>query len=157
MKLKKLALIAEILASFAVIISLVLLLLEIRGNTLAMERQTEMAHYDSLFNAFVEPTALMSAMVKIKAVDGIEADVAAFMSTYDLSETEATAWSRFQLLIWAGMQQRFVYEGPSKQLAEEISQLLRFPDVVLFLEHSPPPEAFMSYIESVKMDNNSET
>lgn len=152
LKLKKLALTAEVVASFAVIISLILLLLEVRGNTLAMERQTEMAHYNSLFTAFIEPTALMSAMTKIKAVDGIEADIEAFIATYDMSETEATAWSRFQLLIWAGMQQSFIYDGPSDRLAKEIRQLLRFPDIVLFLKHNPPSEAFMSYIEIVKMD-----
>ena len=67
MKLRKLALIAEVVASFGVIITLVLLLLEVRGNTLTMERQIEMAHFKTLFTSFIEPSVLMSAMTKIKA------------------------------------------------------------------------------------------
>ena len=154
LKLKKLALAAEVVASFGVIITLVLLLLEVRGNTLTMERQIEMTHFKTLFTSFIEPSVLMSAMTKIKAVDGSEVDVAAFMATYDMSEAEAIAWSRFQLIIWAGIQQRFVYDGPSDRLAAEIRQLMKFPDVALFLKHSQFSEELTAYIEQVGMDSD---
>jgi len=153
LKLKKLALAAEIVASFGVIITLVLLLLEVRGNTLTMERQIEMAHFETLFTPFIEPSVLLSAMTKIKTVDGSEVDVAAFMATYDMSEAEAIAWSRFQLIMWAGIQQRFVYDGPSDRLAAEIRKLMNHPDVALFLKHSHFSEEFTAYIAQAGMDS----
>lgn len=152
LNLKKLALTAEVVASLGVIITLVLLLLEVRENTMTMERQTETAHFNLLFTSLIEPSILRSAYTKIKAVDGAETTVAAFMATYDMSEAEAVVWSRYQLMLWGGMQLNFVYDGPSDRLAKEIRQLLQFPDIVLFLEQNTLSEEFMSYIESVKID-----
>lgn len=50
-----------------------------------------------------------------------------------------------------GMQLAFVYDGPSDRLANEIRQLLKFPDILLFLEQGTLSEESTSYIEEVKM------
>jgi hypothetical protein len=149
LKLKKLALIAELVASLAVILTLVLLLLEVRGNTLAVKRQIAMDHYNSIFTSFIDPPTLLSAMKKVKAVDGMEHYVHAFMETYGLNDAEAYVWSRFLLQIWMGLLQDFDDNGPSERLAASIRPLLAFPDNNLFLEHFRFPEPFESYIDSV--------
>lgn len=151
MKLKRWSLVAEVAASIAVIFSLVLLIAEVRDNTQAVERQIARDHYRSILSPFISPPVLLSAIEKIKAVDGHGNQVKAFMETYDMSDGEAYAFTNFQLIIWADMQQDFVNNGPSYRLEEQIRLLVRHPDVSLFLEHSDFSESFSSYIESVRL------
>ena len=156
MKLKKWATIAEITASFAVIISLVLLMLEVRGNTLAIERQIDKDHRRAIFTPFIDPPILLSAMEKIKAVDGQATYVQAYMETYDLNDSEAYAWGNFQLTIWADMQQDLAHNGPSERLAAQIQKLAIHPDVALFVENYEFSEGFKSYISGVMLGADSQ-
>jgi type III secretory pathway component EscR len=152
MKLKNWASIAEMVASLAVIISLALLVLEVRGNTLAVERQINKDHVRSILTPFIDPPILLSAMKKIKNVDGHDDYVQAFMESYDLDSAEAYAWGNFLLIIWMDMEQDFVENGPSDRLAEQIRELVRHPDVTLFLENFEFSEVFNSYIESLRVN-----
>jgi hypothetical protein len=151
MKLKMWALVAEVAASLAVIFSLFLLVVEVRENTKAVESQIARDHHRSIFSPYISPPILLSAIEKIKAVDGRADQVKAFMETYNMSDAEAYAFTNFQLIIWVDMQQDFINNGPSSRLKEQIQKLVRHPDVSLFLEHSELTEAFSSYIESVML------
>jgi hypothetical protein len=139
-------------ASLAVVISLTLVVMEIRGNTLAVERQVIADHQRAIFTPFLSPEVLVSAINKIKAVDGHANYVQAFMTTYDMNESEAYVFTNFQLTIWADMVRDYTENGPSDRLAEQIRLLVRHPDVNLFLKHWAGSGVFSSYIESVRRD-----
>jgi hypothetical protein len=151
-KLKEWATITEITASFAVIISLVLLVVEVRGNTLAIERQIDKDHRRAIFTPVIDPPILLSAMERIRAVDGQETHVQAFMETYDLNDAEVYVWGNFQLMIWTEMQQDFVNNGPSERLAAQIHSLAIHSDVALFVENFESSGGFKSYIDGVVRD-----
>lgn len=151
MKLKDWASTAEIVASFAVVISLAFIILEIRGNTLAIERQASIERYERIVDPYINTTAISSIYAKIKAVDGLEPVVAAYVERYDLGVDEAVRLEMLSYRIWLGHEVDFINDGPSARLGGAIRFGLAFPDTQIFwqiLKESFDPE-FGAYVKSL--------
>ena len=97
----------EIVASLSVILTLVFLILEVRGNTSTIERQIMLDQYVSVTDVFINNSDMAETFVKIKAVDGLEPLIQAFTDRYALSAEESVRWTRFLMLRWGGLRDEF--------------------------------------------------
>ncbi len=70
MKTSKLSDWSEILASIAVVASLLFLLLEVRANTRSVERESALVQAAALAEPFFEAPEMRSALEKVRNVDG---------------------------------------------------------------------------------------
>ena len=149
MKLKKWVHVSEIVASIAVVASLIFLALQIGDNTRTLQRQEIRDRSDSLTSPFLDVSQVPSILTKIKAVDGIEDLEKAYMDRYNLTHEEASIWVRYQNVLWAGLEADFVANGISPALEAYIKLLLRYPDVRLSWEYrwSVQDSDFIGYVE----------
>ncbi len=141
----------EIVASISVVVTLVLLVIEVRGNTKAVERQVLLDRASTVSAPFMEGPELLEAFKRVKEVDGWDAMHVEFMERYDMNPTQSVAWTFFLYKVWSGLRADFAYAGPSDKLASEIRSLLSYPDNQLYwkyfgLDHDPE---FTAYVESV--------
>jgi hypothetical protein len=90
MKLQDVAHWAEILASLAVVVSLVFLTLEIRENTISLESQAIRHRSIALNSTFARNPKIPEILAKTKAVDGPEPLEHAYVERYGLIYEEAS-------------------------------------------------------------------
>lgn len=90
----------EISTSLAVLVGLVLVIMEIRVNTNAVNRQATVDRSVALTEPFFYSEVLRSADEKVRAVDGTADNVVALADRYDFTEAEALAWSRHLMQLW---------------------------------------------------------
>jgi hypothetical protein len=155
MKSGRLQVIVEILTGISIVISLVLLTAEVRGNTRALERQIRMDQGQSIAEPILESDVLREAYRVVKARDGVEPGIAAYLERYELTEEQAIAWTRFVLWIWTSREADFEYLGRDPDLRASIEGLLRFPDNVLFWETGGAAAftpAFREWVEEIRAD-----
>ena len=152
MKLKKWVHVSEIVASIAVVASLIFLALQIGDNTRTLQRQEIRDRSDALTSPFLDVSKVPSILTKIKAVDGIEDLEKAYMDRYNLTHEEASIWVRYQNVLWAGLEADFVANGISPALEAYIKLLLRYPDVRLSWEYrwSVQDSDFIGYVERLR-------
>ena len=152
MKLQQWAHWAEIGASVGVIIALLLLLQEVRGNTLAIERQASLDRGAIWTAPFFPSSDLPDVLAKIKAVDGLERVDQAFVDRYNLTAEESILWTRHLASIWTSLETEYLYDGPSEGLASLIQDFLAYPDEQLYWENDQVffTAEFQSYVESVR-------
>ena len=125
---------AEAAGIVAIIISLVVLIVEVRENTLATERQTAVDRAAATTAPFFEAD-LASILAKIKAVDGEGArHISAYMELYDLSHEEAILWGRHLWYLWAILEAEYRADGASEKLNNQISILLINRDNQIYVE-----------------------
>jgi hypothetical protein len=152
MKLKRFAYAAEIFASFAIAVSLVFLILEIRNNTLVQERQMQMDRNAGFTDPYISAPDVLKVYAKVKAVDGGEPVVEAFMDRYNLTPEEAVLWSRLVQSTWFVWQSHYLFGGPSNDLESTIRGVFKYPDVQIAYELNEDsllsPE-FIAYVESI--------
>ena len=84
---------AEVVGLIAIVVSLAVLIVEVRENTLAIERQTALDRANSLTSPFFD-SELASILDKIKSQDGPDVNIVPFVEAYDLSYREAVIWER---------------------------------------------------------------
>ena len=77
-----------------VVISLVVLIVEVRANTAAIERQGRIDQLSMVTQPFLDDVEMGLVLAKIKAVDGREKAISALMEAYDLTDVEAASWGR---------------------------------------------------------------
>jgi len=120
--------IAEIAASLAVVVTLVILVVQIREASLIEQRQSfiRAAEWDAA--VFLQSDVLASALSKVKAVDGIEEGIQEFMERYATSYEQAAAWNRYLVLNWSGIQADYLYHGRWDGLDQRIRHNLEWPD-----------------------------
>ena len=149
MKLKKWVHVSEIVASIAVVASLIFLALQIGDNTRTLQRQEIRDRVNALTSPFLDVSKVPSILTKIKAVDGIENLEKAYMERYNLTHEEASIWVRYQNVLWAGLEADFVANGISPALEAYIKLLLSYPDVRLSWEYrwSVQDSDFIGYVE----------
>ena len=149
MKVERWAHWAEIIASLAVVVSLVILVQEVRRNTAAIERQAVLDRATAVNGPFMEESPLPAIIAKIKAVDGADEIDSAFVDRYDLSYEEAVRWTRHLSLIWQALEADFLARGVSPESERMIKSLLAAPDNQLLWEMGAPqvgdPE-FRNYV-----------
>jgi hypothetical protein len=129
----------ELITSAAIIVSLIVLIVEVRTNTHALERQSRMDYLSGINQPYIDDVSMGRVLAKVKAVDGREENVSAFMAAYDLDEVEAAAWTRHLYNIWGGIEADYLY-ADSDQVESTI--LAVFPDTRLYWKinrdwHSP--------------------
>jgi hypothetical protein len=95
---------AEIVASCAVVVTLVFVILEIRSNTAAIERRATLDRATSLSAPFFMSPDMPAILAKVKAVDGLDPELQAFADRYNLSAEESILWTRHLGEIWEGLQ-----------------------------------------------------
>ena len=88
MNLDRMARWAEILGNFGVVVTLVLLILQIQDNTQALRGQAVLDRAATLTQPFLGESSVPEILGKIKAVDGPEPAVQAYMDRYALTYEE---------------------------------------------------------------------
>ena len=146
------ATIVEIVTGISVVITLVLLLIEVRANTGALERQIRMDQAQSVAEPLLDDALLRSAYSKVKQRDGREPEVTAFTEAYGMTEEEAIAWTRFLYWAWVRREADFRYLGRDPELAASIQGLLVFPDNQLFWAAGRDgfSEDFQAWVEELR-------
>jgi hypothetical protein len=123
---------AEIIASFAVVVTLVFLVAELRTTSKALERQAAVDRAEVLAGDFVENPPLAATLAKIKAVDGMNPFPEALVRRYGLEPAEAISFSRHVWEVWIGMAADYRLDGGTEELRGQILDLLSAPDQQLF-------------------------
>ncbi|MEJ2312649.1 MAG: hypothetical protein P8Y11_09655, partial [Gemmatimonadales bacterium] len=144
---------AEIAASLAVVATLIILTLEVRDNTRALEGQAVRERSAALNEAYVRSPLLPSILAKVKEVDGAEPGETALMERYDLSYEEAAIYGRYLVQILTGLEAEFLSDGPSPGLRDRIQLLFLFPDVQLNWDDGAPQvqdATFREYVTKLR-------
>ena len=147
-KLSDWAHIAEIVSGIAIVVTIVVLISEVRSNSGLLQRQIEIERADRA--TFFDSPYLPEILEKIKTVDGTDRDVQAFMDRYNLTHVEADRWTRYMMQQWQAHQADFLF-GETIQLDANLSTLLGYPDQVLYFETERAgmdPE-FVRYVEQL--------
>lgn len=143
---------AELVGFVAIIISLVVLIIEVRQNTLATERQIALDRADSMTSAFFD-SELASILEKIKSVDGLDRNIVPFTEAYDLSYREAVIWERHLQYAWSVLEAEFEADGPSPSLDASILSMLINRDNQLYVAYSGKfrfSEGFREYVTNLQ-------
>jgi hypothetical protein len=145
---------AEITASFAVVVTLVFVLFEVRNNTVAIERQVNLDRSAILSAPFLASPDLAEILAKVKAVDGLPPLTQAYSERYNLSVEQSIVWERHLYSIWDGLQADYLHSGPSEILDDYIRDLLSDPDEQMYWEHLAGfyTADFRSHVESTRTD-----
>ena len=152
-RLEKWTQVAEIVAAAGVIITLVILVQEVRTNTRAVQEQSRMQFTAAIAEPFLSPEVLPQLYAKVKAVDSLALDpvVASFADRYDMTPAEAIQWTRLLFLQWSQWEARFEREGPSVELASWIRLFMASPDFELYSRTNilPGGAPFAEYVARV--------
>lgn len=139
----------EWITNLAVVASLAVLVVEVRANTTAIERDMLQERSAKIYEPFLSGPDLMEALERIKAVDGWDAQNEAFMRRYGLEPRQAIAWTRHLMSLWYSLETDFVTNGPSESLANLIRGAAEFPDQRLFLETERFSPGFREYVRAL--------
>ena len=138
------------MTSIAVVISLFVLIAEVRANTRALEREVLLDQSSRLAEPFLDSEELFGAYERVKAVDGWEHINSAFIDHYGMDNRQAIAWVRYLVSLWEGVEADFVYSGRNSELEDRTASLLAYPDNRLYWSVAPPySEEFEAFVESV--------
>jgi hypothetical protein len=152
MNLKQTASWAEIIASAAVVASLVFLIFEVRENTRALDRQAIRDQSTALNAPFVDDPKIPAILAKVKEVDGPEPIEQALIDRYGMTYEEAAIFGRYVSANLNMIEAEFALTGPSPRLQERIQLLLSFPDAQLVLQWAPQlsSEEFIAYVNEAR-------
>ena len=126
---------AELVGFVAIIVSLVVLIIEVRQNTLATERQIALDRAAAMTSPFFD-SELPSILEQIKSLDGLDPNIVPFIETYDLSYPEAVIWERHLWYAWEVLEAEFEADGPSPSLDASILAMLINRDNQLYVTYS---------------------
>ena len=145
------------ITALAVIISLIVLILEVRTNTAAIERQSRLDHISMLTQPFLDDVEMGLVLAKVKGVDGREDLVSALMEVYDLTDVEASSWNRHLYSIWGAIEADYLYSGPDF-VDGNVRALIVFPDAKLYWQNmrSFHSEEFVEFIDEILKEMDSE-
>jgi len=125
---------AEIIETIVILVSMVLLIQEVRGNTQALQLQAYMARGEAHVRPYFDVDGFSRVYAKVKAVDtGFpETAITAFQERYDMTQEEALLWVRHLDDIWRNFEGNFLYGADRELLARDMTHLLTFPDQRLY-------------------------
>ena len=149
-QLRKSALIAEIVGGIAIVVSLAILIVEIRENTAILERRMAQDRAEAVSRDMIQSEDLAMILDKIKRVDGHGPHITSFMDKYELTAAESIRWNRHQHLIWQGLQAD--YKTGSEDVESVIRYAIQFPDNQLFiesLEDGLMDEEFLEFVRRI--------
>jgi len=146
--------IAEFVGLAGVIVSLLLLIVEVRENSLAIQQQSTLARAEAIAAPFYE-TDLSEILAKVAAVDGDFGMPDQFAKRYDLSDRQAILWERHLWHVWEAMQASFETQGRSEYLDKQIRLLMLSPGNEMYLPNAKKyqfTEEFRRHIELLERD-----
>ena len=149
-KLSDWAHIAEIVSGLAIVVTIVVLIFELRANSTLLERQIELDRIERGRLAQESPE-LAAVMAKLRMANGPGPAHGLFMEEYDLTYEEADLFIRFARSQMQGFQADFLF-GQTGELNELIPTLFSMPEVQMFWEQTSrgyDPE-FIEFVESVR-------
>jgi len=152
MKREELAQWAEVVASVAIIATLLVLVLEVRTSTQAIERQAALDSAASISTPFFGDPDIAKTAAAIRAVDGANEMHTKFMERYEITAEQAIKWDRHLGLVWLNFQASFEAFGPSPELRRQVASLLENPDIQIFWDYryATFTDGFTEFIEEVK-------
>jgi hypothetical protein len=154
MKIEMVSSWGELLASVAVVVTLVVLVFEVRATNTALERQAAIDRTAALTAPFFEDPLLGEILGKIKAVDGGDPVPVELMERYDLSYAEASVWERHLWAVWAGLEADFMLRGDEPEIRTRVGILKGTPDNRIYLETALDLDryktSFVEYVRSVE-------
>jgi hypothetical protein len=147
----------ELIVGLSVVISLFVLIAEVRTNTAAVERQSRLDQISILSQPFLDDVELGVVLAKIKAVDGREAMVSALMNAYDLTDVEAASWARHLYSLWGTIEVDYLYSR-TDLVEHNIRALIDFPDARMYWENNRQfhSEKFVEFIDEILKELDSE-
>lgn len=146
---------AEIVASVAIVVSLVFVLQEVRYNTVILERQAAVDRAQAFNAPYLADSPLPAILEKVKAVDGMEPLEGALMERYGLTFQEAVQWGRHLSLLWTVLESDYRVNGHSPELAGVAVALLKSPDNQLFWDNGAPQVTdgdFFGYVAMLRAE-----
>ena len=153
MKIERVSHWVEILANVGVIVTLLLLVAEVRNNTLTLQRQTRLDRASAMNSPFLESAVMPAILSEIKAIDTWDGNPfeVAFVERYQVPIEHAIVWARYLMGVWSGLEADYVLDGESPDLAQRAQILLSFPDNQLLWEHNARlfSEDFQVYVERI--------
>lgn len=147
----------EMITGLAVVISLIVLVVEVRTNTAAIERQGRIDQLNMINQPYLDDVEMGRVLAKVKSVDGREDHVSAFMEAYDLTEVEAATWTRGLYSLWGAIEADYLYSGPDV-VERTVRAMIDFPDAKLYWQHMQTfhSEEFAEYIDGILKEVESE-
>jgi hypothetical protein len=120
----------------------------------ALRGQAILERASTLTQPFLSESPFPEILAKIKAVDGSEPAVQAYMDRYSLTYEERAVWLRHMLSIWTALETEYAMLGASEELATRIRLLMPFPDQAVWFENGGPewlssPDS-RGHIESIR-------
>lgn len=112
----------EIVGIVAVVVSLAVLIFEVRENTQAINRQMSNDRAAALSVPFFEGD-LPTVLAKVAKVQGYGPTLNSFMEVYDLTLEEAILWQRHLFYLWDVLESEFLAEGDSNGLRAQVRGL----------------------------------
>lgn len=143
---------AELAGIVAIIVSLVVLIIEVRQNTLITERQIALDRAAAMTSPFFD-SELPSILEKIKSHDGLDLNIVPFIEAYDLSYREAVIWERHLQYAWAVLEAEFEADGPSPSLDASILAMLSTRDNQFYVTYSGKfrfSDEFRDYVRTLQ-------
>ena len=149
--------IAEIVSGLAIIVTLVILIQEVKNNTNTIQLQIAEQGSAAANMPFINPESLPDIYAKIKEIDSDQLDeiVKLYVDKYGMSVQEAIQWSRFVGMSWRVEENNFVINGPSDELALRINAILTRRDQKLYYDTNSflgVASGFRRYIETSRME-----
>jgi hypothetical protein len=144
---------AEIGASVAVVLTLLLLVQQVRQNTLMLERQVALDRATAFNAPYLGESEFPAILEQIKTVDGPEPVEQAFVARYDLTYQQAIRWVRHLALVWTALESDYVANGRSDPLDAVAWSLLGSRDNQLYWENGAPQitnGGFRQYVSTLR-------
>ncbi len=142
----------EIIGGAGILISLVILILEVRNNSRLIERQMSMDRVNTRAEIVINSPYLPEIIAKIKEVDGVATnpELVAFTERYSLTHEEAQRIVRHIGRQWEGYQADF--HAGSTDVAGIISISLTWPDHRLYWESAGQffDKDFVDFVEVIQ-------
>jgi hypothetical protein len=157
MKLRLWVDIAEITASVAVVVTLILLIFQMRDSDdrERIQNSLRMAQWDA--QMFLQSDQLPVIAAKIEAEKNPNF-MMEFRRRFDLSIEEAGIWNRWLFLLWKSLEAEYLSGGPSDDLAKRIRLSVTYEDQQLVIvpaltSRSPLfHDGFKKYVHSLVDD-----
>lgn len=144
----------EIVANLGVIVTLLLLVAEVRAGTLAQTRQSYLDRSNAMNAPFFGDGPLPSILAAIKEVDGWAASPAeeALATQYDLSIEDAIVWARHLSMVLGSLDADYQVEGATQALTNRVRILLASPDIQTMWRYNRSlfSEAFQAFVEQIR-------
>jgi hypothetical protein len=154
MRLDQWTRIGELIGTVVIVVSLIVLIVQVRESTELTKRQIIRDRSEMLNMPFVHsPRVYGQISAKINLKGGFAPFQALLMDEYGLTPEEAIVWNRHMIAAWGVLASDFEYSGVKADLEPIVTNYLRWEDTAKFWEVSGRTmysERFVNYVESFR-------